>query len=347
MISEQDTTHWFVLNFIRHNRTKAATVQAVVERFNAVKDRLRLFAPKIIQPKLVNGVLVPHESPLTFHYVFVNGTLGDVKELCRQDNGFSFLLNLSSENRYGIVSDAAMHCFRVIARGYENSLPFYNIKDIDLEEGDLVEVIDGDFAGLKGVFLPRSKSKSGNIVIAANPEYGAMAWNISVNHVRVLEFSKDSKRAYDQIDAFVPKLFHALRKFSAGVRLSEKELAPLVLFCRRMDMVKLNNNKLEAKLSAILVCAQTIIGDMSGSRRSYEKFLRKQNALTNDWTMALVYLLQAVPAGDARMLKKGWDIISGSVGKDSKSRSELRAEYQYYLDCFKIATNTHHALSAV
>lgn len=347
MISEQDTTHWFVLNFIRHNRTKAATAQSVVDRFNATKDRLRLFAPKIIQPKMVNGVLVHHESPLTFHYVFVNGTLADIKELCRQDNGFSFLLNLSSENRYGIVSDAAMHCFRVIARGYENSLPFYNIKDIDLEEGDLVEVIDGDFAGLKGVFMPRSKSKSGNIMIAANPEYGAMAWNISVNHIRVLEFSKDSKRPYDQIDAFVPKLFHALRKFNAGSRLSEKELAPLVMFCRRMEMVNLNNSKLEAKLSAILVCAQTIIGDMAGSRKSYAKFLRKQNALTNDWTMALVYLLQAIPSGDLQMLKRGWEIISNYEGKDSKSRSELRAEYRYYLDSFNIASNSYHALSAV
>lgn len=123
-----------------------------------------------------------------------------------------------------------MRCFQIIAKAYENRLPYYSLQDIDLESGDLVEVVNGDFPGLVGTYIPRPKSKSGNIVLRVDQNLGTVAYDIKVSDVRVIEFARDSKRAYDQIDAFVPRLLKALRAQHDGDRMSGALVAQLSVF---------------------------------------------------------------------------------------------------------------------
>lgn len=326
--------HWFILNFI-HTAT-VAKPQSFIDAFNKDGKRVELFAPQIKSAQTVNGKVVFKEKSLTYHYVFVRGTLCDVKELCAvQGNGFSFVLDHCSSNWYGIISDSTMENFKLIARLYSNSIPFYNISDIELEEGDIVEVVDGDYAGLTGVFMPKSRSHNGNLIIAATTSLGAVLWNINAKYIRILEFARNTRRQYDLLDSFIPKLFPIIRKYHEGERFSQKEMSLLAVFNQRMGVVSPDNQKLEAKLLATLMCVQYMLGDMIGYNQSCQRFQRRENALTNKWTLALVELLLSVTRNDMTGLSTKYDEMTQLPERHTATQKQLLAEYRHYLQSDK------------
>ena len=204
-VNSQEQHKWYVLNFV--NDTFRDTPQRVVDRYNTkAETSLELFAPTYIVKEERQGESKFRTVNLTFHYVFVKGSFDDVKCLCGQPNGFSFLIDRVSENRYAVIDDRKMTNFMNIARAYKNCLPYFSLDDIDLEAGDMVEVVKGDFPGLIGSFIPNAKSKTGNIVLQVFNNVGTIAFNVKATDVRVLEFSKRTTRANDQIDAYVPNL---------------------------------------------------------------------------------------------------------------------------------------------
>lgn len=154
------TESWYVLNHVQAGFSKDAARKSV-ERFNAYNEpALQIFAPSYCVREVVDGKTHLKNVSLTFHYVFVRGSFNDVKSLCSQSNGFSFLINKGAAERYATVSDCEMRNFMTIARAYENALPCFPLDDVDLEEGDIVEVIKGEFAGLRGTYMPRPRSKT-------------------------------------------------------------------------------------------------------------------------------------------------------------------------------------------
>lgn len=322
---------WFILNhFNTLPAPRRQTVQASIDRFNKeLCCRLELFAPTFVKAVTINGRQIKREQPLTFHYVFVRGTLDTVKELCRRNNGFSFVLNNCSNERYATISDRQMDDFKAIARTYSNTLPFFALDDIDLEAGDKVEIVEGAFPGLIGYYMPRAKSSSGDIVLSVTQNLGTIVYDIKAKYVRVLEFSKKSRRSYDQIDAFVPRLLHALRHYSEGIPLTDKEKSNISLFARRMSVVKLENHKLDAKLQALLVAANHLLGDIAAEAEARTRYNRHSTAITSPWTKALIDLALGVTAGNTNF-KQNISFLSTRTDLSSKNNRHIYAEYLFY-----------------
>lgn len=321
--------HWYVLNyFIRSGRP---SLQKTIEDFNNQGNSLELYAP-IIRPAFhVNGKIVYRDRLLTFNYIFVKGTRKEIKALCAdQANNLSMMLNRGSEDRYAVLSDEEMESFRIIARIHTNTIPFFNIEDIDLEEGDKVEVVSGEYAGLKGVFVPKSRSTKGNLVIAATAGMGAVLWDVNAKFIRILEFARDSRRQYDIIDSFTQKLFPILRRFHAREHLTDKDKSTLSVFNQRMGVVTLDNHKLEAKLLALLMCTQTIIGDKKGFQKTSARFQKRAESLTNPWTLALVDLVMAVAGNDMARLSKAYLTVKDIEEDLTKSQRQLLDEFEHY-----------------
>ncbi len=320
---------WYVLHFIN----KSGKPQRYVDDFNREGHSLELFAPIIRLAHVVNGKVEYREKLLTYFYVFVKGAFDDVKEFCsRPDNNFSFVLDRGSAKRYGIISDSDMDNFKIIARAHTNSIPFFNIDDIELSEGDLVEVVDGQYAGLRGTFIPKSRSKNGNLVIAATTHLGSVVWNIDAKHVRILEFAHDSRRQYDLVDSFIPKLFPILRKFHAEESLSDKDISLLNVFTLRMGAVSPENHKAEAKLLATLMCVYLVLGDLTGYKQSKQRFDKRKSSLTNRWTLATIELMMSVVQNDIDRLKEAYRQIKDSTENLTKTQSQLLEEYRHYLE---------------
>lgn len=302
-----------------------------VDRFNAGSDgKLELFAPTYVVRDEKDGEIRMRTANLTFHYVFVRGTLPGVKDLCSQSNGFSFLIDRSNaERRYAVVSDRDMANFMNIARAYRNCLPYFPLDQIDLEEGDLVEVIKGDFPGLIGTYMPKANGRSGNIVLNVFNNVGTIAFDVKATDVRVLEFSKKCTRANDQIDAIVPHLLEALRLYQLNESLPIPLAARLSVFCSRMAVVRLSTRKLEARLQAILYAANRILGNMADADRARAAFDRVRDDITNEWTSALVTLLLAVIDNDMAALPATKAALA-KLGPASRAQQKLMAEYDHY-----------------
>lgn len=325
--------HWFVLNHIPLTRSKSETPKAEIERFNTLGyGLLDIFAPTFVKMVEVNGKMVRKDVPLAFHYVFVRGTTDEVKKLCNLTNGFSFVLDRGSEFRYLTVSSREMEAFRIIARAYGNNLPCYTIDEVNLEEGDLIEVIDGNFAGLVGTYLPKKGSKSGNIILTVSQKFATVAYDIKASYVRILEFGKNTGRAYDQIDAFIPTLLKALRIFHTKEDLPSKLIGSLSVFCSRYEIVRLENPKTEAKLALLLMCANRILGNHERLACARIRFEKSSHAVTNPWTTALIRLLSGICFGDAAQFADGLALVSTLTSRQPLSASQclIAAEYQYY-----------------
>jgi len=330
-LPDADEKLWYVLNFI--NKSGKPSPKNLIDKFNRDGHGLELFAPIIRPAHVVNGKVRYVERLLTFFYIFVKGTLEEIKELCvRQDNEFSLMLNRSSSShRYAVISDAAMENFKIFARVHTNAIPFFNIDDIELNEGDIVEVVDGDFAGLKGTFMPKSRSNKGNLVIAATADMGAVLWDVDAKIVRIIEFARDTRRQYDMVDSFIPKLLPILRKFHAEESLTDKEKSQLNVFNQRMGIASTANPKAEAKLLAVLMCVQFILGDMDGFRYTQQRFEKRKTAVTNQWTLALIELMMSVALNDMPRLKKAYESIQGSFDNPTKTQTQLLEEFQHYI----------------
>lgn len=321
--------YWYVLNFI--SRSGIPFLQKEIDRFNGDRPSLELFAPVIHPAKIVNGTVVYTDRLLTYYYVFVKGMLSDVKELCaRQGNGLSLMIDRGSANRYGMLGEAEMENFRIVARAYANAIPFLNINDIDLEEGDKVEIVGGEFAGLKGTYFPKSRSNKGKLVIAVTADLGTVLWNVDTKYVRILEFARDTRRQYDILDAFIPKLLPVMRKFHANKSLTTKEKSQLVVFSQRMGVVAPDNHKVEAKLLATLMCVNTIIGETEGYNDSKARFEKRISSVTNPWTQALIGLMTGVSQNDMASVKDAYDSVRNVTDSPNKTQKELLEELEYY-----------------
>lgn len=328
---EKDEKKWYVLNFI--SKPGKLSAKAIIDDYNRNGHALELFAPVVRAAHIVNGKVRYVENLLTFFYIFVKGTLEEVKEICvRSDNDLCLMLNrVSSSHRYAIVSDDAMENFKIFARAHTNTIPFFNINDIELQEGDIVEVVDGDYAGLRGVFMPKPRSNKGNLVIAASADMGTVLWDIDAKIVRILQFARNTRRQYDLVDSFIPKLLPILRKFHAEESLTEKEKSQLTVFNKRMGVVSLTNPKSEAKLLAMLMSVQTILGDMKGFEHTRQRFEKRKVALTNIWTMALVELMISVALNDMARLKNAYESVCNQSDGLANTQAQLLEEFQHYI----------------
>lgn len=324
---------WFVLNYITPAGSRQIGPVAVVEKFNRVSGTaLEVFAPTFVGLARRNGVWTRREKPLLFHYVFVRGTLDEIRRLCGLTNGFSFVINRADSLRYLTVPESDLEAFRVIARAYGNQIPCFAVREIDLADGDRVQVVDGEFAGLEGTYIAKRGGRTGSLLIGVTRQYAAVVYDVKADYVRVLEFAQDSKRMYDQIEAFIPRLFAALRQYHAQEKMDASVLAPLVVFCRRFECVDLKNNKLAAKLRLLLLVAYRILGNETEYQKTKIRFDELTGIITNPWTEALSSLLLSILDRDMDRFVRGMELI-GAVGThESKFQTFVRGEYGYYKD---------------
>lgn len=324
---------WYVLNFFsRVSSKKEFSPEECVARFNQRENiDLKLFHPTFVAYREQNGKKKKVDVPLAFHYTFVKGSFLDIKKLCGEPNSFSFVLNKSTEERYATVDEATMEGFKKIALKYSNNLPFYSLEGLNLEDYDKVQVVEGDFPGLIGYYSPSGGSNSGRILLRITRNMGTVAYDIKAKYIRVLEFSKNFRRAYDLIDAFIPRLYEAMRKYSEGEPLDENELSNLHSFCRRMGVCRLDNPKIEAKLQAILVMANQILGNDADMEKARVRFEKKKKSVTSDATLAFISLLEYVRAQEPELLQLGKDYLEKIQSKSSRALDQLRKEYEYYM----------------
>lgn len=324
---------WYVVNHIPISASRQKTAECEAEQFARLAGcRLTVFAPTFIRMVKGKEKVRMRESRLLFHYVFVKGMPADVRALCVAPNGFSLIKDRAAEGGYLTIPARAVEAFMAIARLYHNEVPCFALSDIDLEQGDEVEVVAGDFPGLRGTYMPRRGGRSGHLLIEVTQSLAAVVYDIRAEYVRVLKFAKGSRRPNDQMDAVVPKLYKAMRLYAAGAPLGATDAAPLIVFSRRMGGVKLDTPKMNARLQVILLAISRLLGDREGAARAEEKLARYAPALTNPATRAFAHLCDAVLTRTPSLLTEGYKLLENMQIKIVSSyQYALLEECRYYM----------------
>lgn len=321
---------WYVLNFIKTGPKSNA--KRSVDIFNERNGTaLEVFAPTIVKAVMREGKIIMHESPLTYHYVFVRGTEAQIKALCcENNNGFSFMLNRSSEARYATLTDSQMDIFRTVAAAQRNELPFYDIQDIDILAGDKVEIAEGPFKGLQGVFMPRKRSNSGDFAIAVTQTIGTVVLDVKARYVRILEFAPGTKRPYEIIDSFVPKFMEALLAVNKGASLDVKQVSTLSIYCRRMEYARLDNPKINAKRLVLLFGAARLTGQEALAAKALKELDKCLPSVSSDSEKALISLILGAVTGNREILQQGFDELS-AVNPLKRTHRTLLDYYNIFL----------------
>ncbi len=287
--------HWYLLNYIAPALRRRETLMQAIQRVNATTPDAPPITPFL--PEVVEAVENPDRSlrlvgrPLLYHYIFIHGTLDSVKQLATTLSGLSFVINRSATDparRYLTLTDEDLRNFRIIARRYANRLPFCTPDDAQLIQGDEVEVISGDFAGLRGIFIARRGSADGNIIVRANQQIGSIAYDIRAEQIRILRFAKDTRRAYDQIDAFIPRLLEAIDLYDSDRPLTPSLASALQIFTRRYSATEIPGAKFDAKVQALLWRANTILGNETEAAAARIRYERRAPSVTNPRTQTLL-----------------------------------------------------------
>lgn len=317
---------WYVLNYIAPSYHTSNSATAIVEEFNRrnsdESQNLQLFAPTLVAMVERNGKRIPVEKPLTYHYVFLQGNEKDVKKLCSEPNGFSFVLNRGNDKRYLIVNDNDMEVFRTIAATLGNKLPCFDPKEIPLEEGDEVEVVAGEYPGIRGTYLPKRGGRSGNIYISVAHNFATVLYDIKAEFVKVIHFSPTTKRPYDQLEAFLPRLYNAMKKHKEGEKLTTQEIGHLFTFCRRMEEVEINNPKFNARLQAALMTGNHILGNTIARYKAAQQLIALLPEVTNPVTLLEIYLMQYIVTPTPELLEKIMD--KANLLGEGSSNSQYR-----------------------
>lgn len=284
---------WYLLNYIAPPIRRRQSLVQAIDLYNARNGtEIVHFLPEIVEPvRDPDGRIRMIERPLLYHYIFLHGALDNIKQLAATHPGLSFVIDRSAthpDHRYLTVSDADMHSFRIIARHYSNRLPYYSPADVELLCGDEVEVVSGDFTGLRGIFISRRGTGNGHIIVQSNQQIGSIAYDIKAEHIRIIRFAKDSRRAYDQIDAFIPRLLDALAAYRADHRLTPAQASALQVFTRRYSITEIPSAKFDAKLQALLWSAHTLLGNTTEALSARQRYERHASAVTNPKTRQLL-----------------------------------------------------------
>lgn len=303
---------WYILNFIAPAFSRQKTIGRIVEWYNdAYSANLEYFAPTFVEMEKHDGRWVRKERPLIFHYVFVRGMEAEIKQLCAPGRGLSFVVDKTGTSRHLTLSDTDMESFRRIAQAHSNNLPCFSPADIALEEGDLVEIVSGELSGVRGRYISRRGSNSGQICISLTDSLCAMVADVRADYVKVIEFARGTKRGYDQLDAHLPRLFRAIDAFKAEGRLSDPSLiSPLIVFTRRFGEMRASNPKFAARLAILLYASYSLLGDEKNARQAMETYRKHREAVTNPWMQSLDDYLTGTITGDDTLLREAAERVA-------------------------------------
>lgn len=293
-----------------------AQIEAAIAAFNRDHNSattpgsdhdIRLFAPTFVKAtESPTATAMRWESPLTCQYMFLRATLRELQEFrayCPLVNPVADLGARGTSAQppapstpipYLTLSDRAMDNFRRLAATLRYRIPIYRPGEIDLARTDEIEIIGGQFAGLRGRLLRQQGVNGGTVVFEIGNRLVASVANVNPRYIKVLAFAPGRKNAYELIDRFIRlRLRPALELWLSTGRTPLHPLTPegaaVAALTARYGDTRITSPKLRAKLAALLQLSFTMMGDTAQADRHRRQLIADLPAVTNPVTLTLVH----------------------------------------------------------
>ena len=241
---EADSRKWYVLSASDGLRS----LERQFERLSAARTLrgeapVEYFMPTCLKMSTQFGQSRMSRRKLIGNYIFVHDTYKNILE-AKQFVQSMWLLPHPDHNEgqreFMTLSDREMEIFKAIARAHANQLPCYPIGMVDLEEGDTVEIVGGEFDGMRGTLQCSQGRSGGKVLIAIGNLFLVASPDIEPQCIRILQFGKGNRHPYRKFEAHLPRAVLALTHlYGLGEGdqrgLTDEDLASMAVFVGRFE----------------------------------------------------------------------------------------------------------------
>lgn len=201
------------------------------------------FVPLEVTYLAREGKTVPHKRLIAGNYIFIRATREDILRL-RQGPPFDatlrFLHPSSSPTGCIYVPDEEMQNLRLTVQKLDDNAEYFVPSSKELVVGDYVYVLEGEYAGIKGVLESVKGHEGGRIIVPLGDVLAVRTPRISANSIQLLDLAKAAdtqgksytSRAYKKIRILIAdseRLLAEKEKLGALSESSEQEAQRLIL----------------------------------------------------------------------------------------------------------------------
>lgn len=259
-------------------------------------EPIEYFLPTCIVQSNYYGKPVMRRRKLMSNYVFVRDSLKNILEMNQAIDSLWMLPHpdkTPAVKRYMTISDRDMEVFKSVAHVYANELPYYPIGTVDLEEGDRVEIVGGDFDGMEGTLQCRQGRNGGKVFISIGDLFLISTPDIRPQNIRILQFGKGNRHPYRQFEAHLPRAIQALRH-SREAGLTADDIAAMTVFTGRFEALQTTTVNIASQHATLMLMSYAALQDQQKATlwrdRCNQLLLTIKSDIQRAWQLAFMAL---------------------------------------------------------
>ena len=243
-----------------------------------------VFVPLEITNLVREGITIQHKRLIAGNYIFIKATREDILRL-RQEPPFDatlrFLHPATSPTGCIYVPESEIEMMRLVVEKMDGAVEYFAPTNKELAIGDCVRVLDGKFAGIRGILESVKGHEGGKVIVSLGDVLAVRTPKIAADDIQLIDLAKvtDTRgksytsRAYKKVRVLIADSERLLEeKESQGTlsEASEHEAKRLIL---RFSQLKLSG-KIRLMHAQAIYNILLAIGDTTS-----ELFTRFRNML--------------------------------------------------------------------
>lgn len=330
---DSELKKWYILSAkdgIKSLEMQFGALSAMRQRLGEAP--VEYFLPTCIEQSSSFGVPAMRRRKLMGSYVFVRDTYSRIIEIKSAIPSLWLLPHPDrnqDDHRFMTMSDHDMEVFKAIARAYANELPCYPINMVDLEEGDKVEIVGGEFDGMRGTLQCSQGRNGGKVLMAVGDLFLVATPSISPQYIRILQFGKGNRHPYRKFEAHLPRALQALSHLSAhgsqddtASGLTTEDVAAMSVFVGRFGELKPATVNIASQHATLMLMSYVALQDQEQAERWLLRCSALLTSIKSDtqraWQLALMY----VATGDNDLRNRAQAIVdTWTIAPNDRKRS--------------------------
>lgn len=324
---------WYILS-------ATAGIKELENRFCALsslwqahgEEPIDYFLPTCVEQTSVFGQPAMRRKKLLGNYVFVRDTYARVLEIKSAIPSLWLLPHPDrgqDARRFMTITDREMDVFKTIARAHANELPCYPIGAVDLDEGDKVKIVGGDFDGMCGTLQCSQGRNGGRVLMSVGNLFLVATPSISPQYIRILQFGKGNRHPYRKFEAHLPRVLQALSHLhghclgadkSAG--LTTSDVAAMTVFVGRFAQLQPATVNIASQHATLMLMSYAALQDHEHADRWLLRCRALLPSVKSQTQQAWQLVFMYVATGDDTLRSRAAAIIdTWSIAPNDRKRS--------------------------
>ena len=247
------------------------------------------------------------------NYVFVHDTYSNILEI-KSVMGSVWVLphpdHIQGESRHMTISDDDMAIFMAIARAYANQLPCYPIDMVDLEEGDKVQIVGGDFDGMCGTLQCSQGRNGGKVLMAIGNLFLVATPDIGPQYIRILQFGKGNRHPYRKFESHLPRAIQALHHLrDVEHSLTTGDIAAMTVFTGRFEALQPATVNIASQHATLMLMSYAALGDRVHTAKWHARCMDLLTRVKSDTQRAWQLAFMFAATGDDTLRRQAQSIV--------------------------------------